>query len=167
VTPSSVHPIETRSSNWIPWTFVAGFVVVIAVNAALIWFAIESFSGLTEAHAYQAGLAYNQTLAEARAQDALGWKGDLAVERASEPGSARITFTLNDRNGRPIMADSVAADFLRPVITGQDQSAVLLSTGGGRYSATVPLGLAGQWDVRVAVRHDGQVWQMMRRVEVP
>jgi nitrogen fixation protein FixH len=167
VTQSSVHPVETRSGNWIPWTFVAGFALVIAVNGALIWFAVESFSGLTDAHAYQAGLAYNQTLAEAHAQDALGWNADLAVERTPEPDEARVTFTLIDRNGHPIEAESVAADFLRPVAAGKDRSAVLAAKGGGRYSATVPLGLAGQWDVRVVARHDGQVWQMTRRIQVP
>ena len=167
MTQSSARPVETRSGNWIPWIFVGGLTIVIAVNAVLIWFALESFSGLTEAHAYQAGLAYNQTLAEARAQDALGWKADLTVERAPEPGSARVTFVLTDRNGRPIDADSVEADFLRPVAAGNDRSVALASDGGGRYSATVPLGLAGQWDVHVVARHEGQAWQMTRRVQLP
>ena len=54
-------------------SLIAGFAVVIAVNAALIWFALGSFSGLSEAHAYQAGLAYNETLAAAKAQERLGF----------------------------------------------------------------------------------------------
>ena len=167
MTPSSAHRVETRSGNWIPWAFVGGFAIVFSANAALIWFALESFSGLTEAHAYQAGIAYNQTLSEARAQDALGWKADLAVEPTLESGLARVTFTLTDRNGRPLNVESVTVDFLRPVVAGKDQSAVLASTAEGRYSATVRLALAGQWDVHVVARHGEEVWQMTRRVQVP
>ena len=72
--PSSARPARPQAGHWIPWIFVAGFALVISVNFALIWLAVGSFSGLAEAHPYRAGLDYNQTLAAARAQEALGWK---------------------------------------------------------------------------------------------
>ena len=33
-------------SRYIPWLFVAGFAIVIAVNGVMVWFAVGSFSGL-------------------------------------------------------------------------------------------------------------------------
>jgi nitrogen fixation protein FixH len=167
MTPSSARPAEPRSGRWIPWAFVAGFALVIAVNAALIWFAVGSFSGLAEAHPYQAGLAHNRTLEAARAQEALGWEADLAVAPAGIPGEVLVSVTLRDRSGAPVAAESVMAEFIRPAAKGHDRVATLISEGAGRYEATVPLGLHGQWEVRISARHAGGSWQTAQRVMVP
>ena len=37
--------MSDRKSNWIPWIFVGGMGVVIAVNAVLITSAISTFTG--------------------------------------------------------------------------------------------------------------------------
>ena len=167
MTPSSARPAEPRSGRWIPWAFVAGLALVIAVNAALIWFAVGSFSGLAEAHPYQAGLAHNRTLAAARAQEALGWQADLAVEPAGTSGEVLVLLALRDRDGAPVAAESVTAEFVRPAAKGHDRVAALTSEGAGRYEATVPLGLHGQWEVRILARHAGGSWQTAQRVMVP
>ena len=167
MTPSSARPADLRSGRWIPLAFVAGFAVVIAVNAALIWFALGSFSGLSEAHAYQAGLAYNETLAAAKAQERLGWTAELTVEPTSEPGVMRVIVALADRKGEPISGDSVEAEFLRPVASGHDRSAVFAPAGPGRYAATVPLGLRGLWEVRLLARRGAETWQATQRVVLP
>jgi nitrogen fixation protein FixH len=167
MTPSSARPAKPRSGRWIPWAFVAGFALVIAVNAALIWFAVGSFSGLSEAHPYQAGLAHNRTLEAARAQEALGWQADLAVEPARTPGEVHVSVALRDRDGRPVAAESVTAEFVRPAIKGHDRVAALSAQGSGRYEATVPLGLQGQWEVRILARHAAGSWQTAHRVMVP
>ena len=167
MTPSSARPAEPRSGRWIPWAFVAGFALVIAVNAALIWFAVGSFSGLAEAHPYQAGLAHNRTLAAARAQEALGWQADLAVEPAGTSGEVLVLLALRDRDGAPVAAESVTAEFVRPAAKGHDRSVSLSLEAAGRYQAFVPLGLPGQWEVRILARHAGGSWQTVQRVMVP
>jgi nitrogen fixation protein FixH len=167
MTPSSARPAEPRSGRWIPWAFVAGFALVIIVNAALIWFAVGSFSGLAEAHPYQAGLAHNRTLEAARAQEALGWQVALAVAPAGKSGEVHVSLALRDRNGAPVAAESVTAEFVRPAAKGHDRVATLGTAGAGRYEATVPLGLSGQWEIRILARHAGGSWQTARRVMAP
>lgn len=167
MTASSPRPAEPRSGRWIPWAFVAGFALVIAVNAALIWFAVGSFSGLAEAHPYRAGLAHNRTLEAARAQEALGWRAELAIEPAGTSGDVHVSIALHDRAGEPVAAESVTAEFIRPAARGHDRAAALASKGAGRYEATVPLGLPGQWEVRIDARHATGTWQTAQRVMVP
>jgi nitrogen fixation protein FixH len=167
MTPYSARRAKPRSGRWIPWAFVAGFALVIAVNAALIWFAVGSFSGLAEAHPYQAGLAHNRTLEAARAQDALGWQADLAVAPAGKSGEVHVSLALRDRNGAPVLPESVTAEFVRPAAKGHDRSVSLSVGPNDRYETTVPLGLPGQWEVRILARHAGGSWQTAQRVMVP
>ena len=46
--------------SWIPWAFVLFFVVITAVNGVMIWYALESWTGLSSGEAYDDGLRYNQ-----------------------------------------------------------------------------------------------------------
>jgi nitrogen fixation protein FixH len=167
MTPSSAPRADARAARWIPRAFIAGFAVVIAVNAALIWFAVGSFSGLSEAHAYQAGLAYNRTLAAAKAQERLGWTAELTVRPATEPGAVRVIVALADRDGSPISGESVEAEFLRPAAAGHDRRAVFAPVGPGRYASTVALPLRGLWEVRLLVRRGGESWQATQRIVLP
>ena len=48
--------------RWIPWTYAAGMLVVIAVNAVLITAALRSFPGLVVQRPYDRGIAYNEEL---------------------------------------------------------------------------------------------------------
>ena len=50
-------------SRYIPWLFVAGFAVVVTVNATMITFAVGSFSGLYTAKPRERGLHYNDVVA--------------------------------------------------------------------------------------------------------
>ncbi len=168
MTPSSARRASgAAAGRWIPWVFVACFVVVIAVNAILIRFAVGSFSGLAETHPYQAGLASTETLAAARTEAALGWRATLTLEPAGEPGRVRVIASLSDRDGRPLEASAVEAEFVRPAAAGHDRRAVLAPEAGGRYSAIVPLDLKGQWEVRLDVRSAGATWRTRQRVMAP
>jgi nitrogen fixation protein FixH len=167
MTPSSARPVKPASGRWIPWVFVGAFGLIIAVNAALIWFAVGSFSGLAEAHPYQAGLEYNRTLAEARAQEALGWKAELSLAPAAEPGAVRVSASLVDGHGHAIEGATVEAEFVRPAARGHDRAALLAPQAGGGYAAIVPLGLKGQWEVRLVARSGGARWQTTERILAP
>ncbi|MBX6322027.1 MAG: FixH family protein, partial [Rhodospirillaceae bacterium] len=87
-----------REDRWIPWTFVAAFLVLIAVNGILVVRAVESWPGVESANAYEEGLAYNRTLEEARRQKALGWRYAFAFTPAGER-AGRIEVSLYDRDG--------------------------------------------------------------------
>ena len=55
----SVVTTDSSRGRHIPWLFVAGFAIVIAVNTVMIWFAVGSFSGLYASKPRESGLHYN------------------------------------------------------------------------------------------------------------
>jgi nitrogen fixation protein FixH len=155
--------VDPDRSRWIPFAFIGFFGVVLAANAAMIWLAFASWTGLETESAYQKGLAYNDRLAAARAQAALGWQVDIAfAERA--PGGLEIALDLADRYGNSLERALVNATLLRPTHEGHDRTVVLERTLGGRYEALVELPLAGQWDLHLRIEAAGEVWRGTRRV---
>lgn len=171
MTPSSAAPAP-RSTNgdppprWsklIPWIFVGGFAIVIAVNGALIYFANSTFSGLETEHAYETGLHYNQSLEAAAAQEKLGWRGDIALS-AEADGKRELTVLFADRLERPIDGLAVEAHLLRPANAGMDLNLTLAGKGNGRYTADVTLPAPGQWDIRIVARDAEHSWQKSERL---
>src|SRR5215475_7449602 len=100
-----------RPGRYMPWIFVAGFAVVIAVNTAMVWVAVGSFSGLYADKARDRGVHYNDIVAERRARDALGWR----VETDWLPAANRLELRVTDSEGRPLANAYVAVEFVRPV----------------------------------------------------
>jgi nitrogen fixation protein FixH len=154
---------DPRRSQWIPFAFVGFFVVVLATNAVMMWLAFTTWTGLETENAYQKGLAYNHTLAEARAQAALGWQVETGfVEQ--EGGRLGIELALADRYGTPLENAVVSARLVRPTSEGHDLPVALERHLGNRYGAEVALPLAGQWEAQLTVEAAGGVWRGARRV---
>ena len=129
-----------RRSNWIPWVFVGGMGVVIAVNAVLITSAVSSFTGLTVGRSYDRGLAYNHVLEEAARQDALGWTARV------DASGGTLAVSVTGRDGTP-MAGVLEGEMLRPL--DGERVALPPVAAGGRYAVSLPEGLrAGQWEFR-------------------
>ena len=115
-----------QRDKWIPWYFVLFFVVVAAVNAVMVTLAVRTHTGTVTDHPYEKGLAYNQVVDAANAQDKLGWKSDIRFEHPSpsEGGSASIRgtlhVTLRDRSGHTLTPEKATATFTRPTQAGHD-----------------------------------------------
>lgn len=130
-----------RKSNWIPWVFVGGMGVVVAVNAVLITQAIGTFTGVTTGRAYDRGRAYNDVLAEAARQEALGWT--VAV---SQPRGGELLVSVTDRDGAAVPG-LLQPYLLRPL--DGERIPLQAVAAQGRFALTLPEGLrAGQWELR-------------------
>jgi nitrogen fixation protein FixH len=166
---------------WYPWIFVAAMAGVIAVNMVMVFVALDTFPGLETKGHYRKGLAYNENLSAAAAQDALGWQSAVAfapaqadAEDAMPPGDVRqpgsrgglLTVEMRDRNGHPLRRLNVRALLVRPTHEGVDRSAALAHVGNGRYEGRVTLPLHGQWDVRVLAASAEQRFQATHRLFV-
>jgi nitrogen fixation protein FixH len=150
---------------WIPWSFVAFFGVMLVANGALIYFALESWTGIETRDAYTKGLAYNDRLAEAQAQAAEGWHTALNFEpRGGQAG--RLAFQLTDRNGVALNAAEVVARVVRPTSEGHDFAVELPSLGEGRYAADVDFPLPGQWEIRLEATHPSGSFRLHKRIRV-
>ncbi|MHA1567191.1 MAG: FixH family protein [Alphaproteobacteria bacterium] len=154
-----------RSDWWIPWTFVGGFAVVLIANLALVFFATKSWTGLETRDYYAKGINYNDTLAAARAQDALGWQSSVTVTGGRD-GHVVLDVRLADDGGKPLDGARVTAIFVRPTHEGIDVDVQLVAVGYGEYRADAVLALAGLWDVAVTAQRDGQYFEITERVVV-
>ena len=157
---------QERRSSWIPWTFVGLFGVVLIANGALLYFALQSWTGIETDQAYQKGLAYNEQIEQAEAQERLGWSADLSVE-PNGPLRAQIALRLTDSAGAPLERAEVRATFVRPTQEGHDIDLELPWRGDGHYAAEAELPLAGQWDLRVDVNHRRGSYRLEERIQAP
>ncbi|MBX3481332.1 MAG: FixH family protein [Caulobacter sp.] len=138
---------------------VAFFAVVIAVDVLFITMAFRTFSGEVASNPYEAGLAYNRTLAEERAQAALGWK--VAMSR---PDNATVEIAISDREGRPVSGLTGEAVFDRPATEAGRRQVAVQAAGPGLYRLTVPEA-SGAWDIRATFkRQDGQQFKVEQRL---
>jgi nitrogen fixation protein FixH len=147
-------------SAYIPWLFVAAFVVVIAVNGVMIWFAVGSFSGLYADAAREQGLHYNETIAEQEARDALGW----SVDAAWHAGTRRLQVTLHHADGSALLGADIEAALIRPAEKRPPHPVAMGDHGGGQNAGYVSLPARGNWDLQIEIAADGHRYGFTRRM---
>lgn len=157
---------------WYPWIYVAGFLVVLAVNGYMLHAATSTFSGLTASHPFAKGNAYNSEIAADKAQRAEGWKSEFGIvgSHVETDGSRRVAwrFTVSDPAGKPVSGLAVTAQAVRPTAEGYDHDIPLTETAAGTYTAESLLPLKGQWEVRlIATRPGDAPFRLRERVQVP
>lgn len=139
--------------------FAAFFGVVFVVNGIFAYLATNSWRGLETNDAYQKGLDYNDTLARADAQRALGWRVDITLD------GARPVLRLVDKAERPLDGFEVTGVARRPVDERADRTLAFVGRGDGVYRSDVVLTEPGQWDVRIEVaRRDGEPFLIGQRL---
>ena len=155
--------VAAAKGAWIPWLFVAFFAVVIAVNGTMIWYALESWTGIATNDPYEQGLTYNRNLAAAEAQAVLGWQSRLAARLTGGQG-AEARFVLTDAQGKLIEGADVQASFERPTSEGVDFKLTLAPRGDGSYGASFDLPITGLWRVHIAARRQSELYVHDERV---
>jgi nitrogen fixation protein FixH len=139
---------------------IAFFLIVISVDLYFSTLAYKTFSGQAADNPYEAGLLFNRTLAQRRAEAALGWTA--AVTQSA--GLVELTFT--DKTSAPIEGLRVSGTLTRPA-TETGRLAVTFTTNGeGRYKAALPA--HGAWDLHAtAVNADGKAFDVDSRLVAP
>lgn len=155
----------TREGRWIPWLFVAFFLVIFTVNGIMVTVALSTWTGLTTQTHYRDGIEYNQRLAAVERQEALGWTVTL-TSRTLDNGVLDFAVAVSGPEGRPLYPDRVAVAFVRPTTEGFDSRHELELRADGRYGVFVDLPLDGIWDARVTVEEHGRRHQSGQRLFV-
>ena len=135
---------QRRFTGWhMSGILVAMFATIIAVNGVMAYFAIATFGGTVVDNSYVATRNYNNWLAEARSQEALGWR----VTATLDP-HRRVRITAVAPTG-PI--DGVVSAVARhPLGRAPDRAIAFMPAGAGHYVATRPLP-AGRWKLKITV----------------
>jgi nitrogen fixation protein FixH len=160
-----------RNEYWfVPWLFVLGFAVVFVANGGLVYFALRSAPGLVSDHAYDEGLSYNRVLAQAAAEDALGWRGQVAfVAGAPVQGRTRsgtIKVRLRERGGAALSGAALELRIERPLGPGDTMTLRLDEGRPGEYAAPLTLPQIGQWEVHVTAQRFADSFEMTKRIEI-
>lgn len=129
---------------------VCFFAVVIGVNVLMARFAISSFGGTVVDNSYVASQNFNEWLAEARAERALGWSVTVDKDR-----DGRAIVDARDAGGRAFDDARITAIARHPLGRLPDRTISFTRGEDGRYTADQRLE-AGRWMMVVTVAHRGQ-----------
>lgn len=154
-----------QRGRWIPWIFVAGFGVVTAVNAVMIWIAVGSFTGLDTRHSYDRGLTYNRNIEAQRRQEALGWQAAL-VSRVVDGAATELVLDIVDAEGRLLSDATVEGMLRRPSAAALDRAVELLPDAPGRYRTRLDLPAPGLWDVHLRITRGTDRLVVDRRLDL-
>ncbi|MDJ0388376.1 FixH family protein [Roseomonas sp. E05] len=153
-------PEQSRRSGWIPWAFIGGMGLVLAVNAVLVWAALSTFTGVSVGQAYDRGLAYNDVLAETARQEALGWHASVLMDVQT------LVVSVRDEAGQPV-AGTLSGVLVRPV-EGTRVALGFAAVAPGEFRAAAELPKRGQWEAQLRVHGAGGTHLDIReRVFVP
>ena len=129
---------------------LAFFGTIITVNFTMAYFATSTWSGLVVKNTYVASQEFNGKTAAIKEMLATGIAGDLSVDTKG------MRYRLTLPNNVPVVADSVLADFKRPVGEHQDFELVLTPAGDGLYLAETAV-LPGSWIVEIKATKGGKM----------
>ena len=163
-TPAA-NGLQWRWSGWtVLITLVVFFGVIFAVNGVMIYEALSTLTGVDTDSAYQAGLQFEQEVAQAKAQDERHWRVDARLTPSA--AGERVDVSARDAAGRPIGGVEASATFQRPTDRRMDRSVVLVEDSTGRFHGSADVA-AGQWDLVIELTQRGeQMFRSKNRVVV-
>ena len=144
--------------DWFPWAVWTALIVVIAVNAGMIWAAMSTFPGAAGPDGFDLSNEYNKVLRAEAQERALGWHVALRLE-----GGNRLGLDLTGPGGMVLPGAVPTAVAERPVGPKQERAIVFRAVGPGHFVAAQPL-RRGRWDVLLTVRAAGHVFTTARRI---
>lgn len=122
------------------FAMIAFFGVIFAVNGVFLYQAIGSYTGIVADEPYRKGLEYNQRIAAAQRQDALGWQHKV---RLSAEGQLEIVF--ESASSVTPAGLNVTATVGRPSTAQKDIAVKLVEGRTGVFAADVGKLEEGTW----------------------
>jgi len=150
-----------KSDRWIPWYFVGFFALLFIFDGIFVYLATSTHTGVVTEQAYEKGLNYNETIAAAAEQEALGWHGEVTYAE-----NGQLNYSVRDKGGAPVSGARVVAEITRPTHNGVDFKSALAEVTPGTYQAPVEFPLDGMWDIRIYVTWQQTQFQTAKRIVV-
>ncbi len=155
--------IPRKSDRYIPYYFVAFFILLAAADGFFVYLATSTHTGVVKEHAYEIGLQYDKIIAAKQQQDSLGWHVDIQLA-----ANNILVVDISDKFVQPIVGAELTAYFVRPTMAGADFLVKLQADEqtAGRYSAVVEFPLKGLWDARINIVTERNSYQASRRLVI-
>lgn len=161
--------MERKVSPWqSPWViaWVGLIIVFVAANGVMIFLAIQTSPGLVVEDYYDRGQDYERSMLTRMSRDA-GWHARLDVPSDVAAGrTSPVRFSVVDRAGTPIEAESVTLYAYRPSDARYDFDLPMEAEGAGLYRADVRFPLIGVWDVLASVKRGDEEFNVGQRIAV-
>jgi len=156
-------PSRGRSAwRYYPHAVIVSLAVVVAVNAGMVYVALQTFPGAAGGdEGFALSNHYDTVLAQAQQEAALGWTVAAETDNAGRP-----VVTLAERDGAPLHGAAVEAIAERPLGAPRTRQLAFHETATGRYEADAMLPMQGQWELTLTASSDGQTMAVTRRVIV-
>jgi nitrogen fixation protein FixH len=135
--------------------------VVIAVNIAMVSFALHTCPGQAGSDGFDLSNHYDQVLARVQHEAALGWTMSVLPGDAGHP-----VLVLTDRSGAPLRDALVQATAERVLGPPETTQLVFRADGAGRYVADAALTTPGQWELQLSASAQGHTIAATRRIVV-
>lgn len=147
-------------------SMIAFYFVIFSANGLLVFFAINTWPGLTTEDSYKKGLAYNQTIDAATRQSALGWQSDVTVDAAAGTDKV-VTIRMTGEANTSISGLVLTAKAERAVGDPATQIITLNETAPGTYSGTFKSLTEGRWIAEInAVGPNNAIYRMKHQVMI-
>lgn len=156
----SQDEIDRRRGRVVPWVIAAFYLTFISAFIGFVVIAFRNPPNEVTGEAYAKGLAYNETLTKAAAQDVLGWQSETVYDKG------RVVFRLRDNRGDAIEQAQARAWLVHPAIKANDRTFDLHPVGPGVYAADAPLPSKGRWTVHVTAELRGREYQSVTSITV-
>lgn len=150
---------NSATSRWqvtgrtVLFAMLAFFGVVTAVNAAMIYLAVSSHTGVVTTSSYRAGNGWQAEIEAAQAQLARHWQVDAVIDQAGV--GAAVEVSVQDRNGAPVTGLAIETLLRSPIREADDLRAGLVETETGRYRGDLGAISRGNWTVLIDVEEAG------------
>lgn len=161
---SGRRPFEV-TGRFVLICFVGFFLVVAAVNAVMIRFAVTTFGGVETESSYKAGLAFKAETAASAAQQALGWSVDVRIDPRAE--GAAVNVAVRDVAGAPVPHLAVDINLAHPADRRKDIIVSASEQSAGSFRAVAPPAL-GRRTLTVELSRNGErVFRSVNRIVMP
>ncbi|BAO44585.1 conserved hypothetical protein [Thiolapillus brandeum] len=153
-----------------PWVlgWIAGILLVLAVNVAFIVTAVVTNPGLVDKNYYEKGRDQEQHFIEQQlTRDRLGWQMKLeAIDTPVAGQPVRYTFNIVDTSGVAIDGDKATLHAYRPSDMTADFDLPMQEIAPGVYSAELTFPLKGIWDLSAVLVKGEDSLKVTRRISV-
>jgi len=149
----------SKKQSWYKSPWVIGWLllvlVVMAVNAFMIFQSVNDFPGLVVDDFYERGQNYEENILK-KLENNEKWVTEFQLDEIHSNKLISIAFTINDKQGKPAQAEKITLFAYRPSDAKKDFSVpMILSDDKKTYQADMTFDSKGKWDLLASVTIDG------------
>lgn len=132
-----------------------------------VYLATSDSSFAVEPDYYRKALRWDETAAQTRLNQQLGWSVEIVVSSSTDIYKNRdVTCILKDGSGREIDDAQIELTAFAHARGDQRVLSELTAVGQGRYGTTLRMTQPGRWEFRIVARRGGDTFTQVQEVIV-